>query len=332
MESEIEMKDDETKMDWKNKGIKEKYEIICKMDSVFPATKGKYPSFDEFKERCEKGNMGGNSNDWITIGGCRGNDTRSYQFRSRGKIKEEMKKMETETETLKLLPCGNNLYRLSQKIASSEWSRVSKYFEYYHGDSGRSEDCMVEMLNIRGWATRSWNVKKVEEILDIPLEQTIEYRDKEKKKQEEGWAKERAKERAKKKKMFDYIDKQFENAEKPDPEIKQTGFVITELRDYKLIEVEGIDISDPRCSIFYDEVWIIQKKWIWKIESTDWDGYGNNVLMSYMSTRGIGVRVPYTKKLAAMIIGLTSREHTTKKELEKIEEIYGFDFEEIWEG
>ncbi|GAH39645.1 unnamed protein product, partial [marine sediment metagenome] len=215
---------------------------------------------------------------------------------------------------------------------SSEWNKVSKYFGY-HDDTVEPENTIVETYKYRGWAVYKNSVKEVEKILDISKENCVEYRDNEKKKQEEIWKKEKAKEKAERENRFDYIGRQFENAETPDPDIKQPGFVVTELRDYKLIEVEGIEIRDPRdpANVITDsgELWIIQKKWIWKIKYTRCDGYGNNVL-SGGHTRGIGVRVPYTEKLAGMIIGLTSREFTTKKELGEIEEIYGPGFEKIW--
>lgn len=259
--------------------------------------------------------------------------------------KGEIKDMETEKNQTKeikekavdvpllLVECGPNFYRLSKRVDESKWSKISKYFTFYYGDSGKSEDCMVEMFNVEGWATRTWNVKKVEEILDIPLEQTVEYRDNESKKLEKEWREEKVKEKAKEKKIFEDIDKQFENAKKPDPGVDQSGFIITKLRDYKLIEVEGIkilDTRDPASALSESgKLWIIQKKWIWKIEYTHYDGYGNNVLSEGFA-RGIGVRISYTKKLASMIIKLKDREQATNEDIKIIEEIYGPDFEKIW--
>jgi hypothetical protein len=76
---------------------------------------------------------------------------------------------------LKLSYQGAGLYALSQRIDPTEWKKVAKFFRYYHGDSGEDEDSLIEMYNVRGWATKC--VKEVEEILKIPYEHSIEARE-----------------------------------------------------------------------------------------------------------------------------------------------------------
>ncbi|GAH80441.1 unnamed protein product [marine sediment metagenome] len=82
-------------------------------------------------------------------------------------------------DELKLIPCGDNRYKLSKTIDSSEWNKVSKYFGY-HDDTVEPENTIVETYKYRGWAVYKNSVKEVEKILDISKENCVEYRDNEK--------------------------------------------------------------------------------------------------------------------------------------------------------
>ena len=203
-------------------------------------------------------------------------------------------------EDLRLSAQGCGLYALTDRISKEEWCKVSKYFSYYHGDSGEDEDedIMIEMYDIRGWCTRS--VTEVEKILNITGERTVEAQEEKSKIVKE----EARKIRERKDALLYQIDTRFKDAEYPQSE--------------KGIRVDGDRIENPdyKMDIYGGgQWWMIQKEYIWKIQNNGHDGddWGRNNVATG-GAGAIGHRVPYDENLESLLRKLEADRKNEKVE------------------
>jgi len=192
---------------------------------------------------------------------------------------------------------GLKWYSLSAEVPRETWKKIAKHFLKFDRDEEESFDG-----ELRGWLTAQ--PEAVEKILGIKEELTLAYRREQAKKAREE-AEQKKKELQEK---LNDIDKAFENAIYPDPKIEAPEEAAKFQPGYEKMYVEGEKIENPEHpeNIYGGgQWWIIQNKWIWKIQNNGHDG--DDWSRNNVNTGGagaIGVRVPYSEKLAQKIRGL----------------------------
>jgi hypothetical protein len=174
---------------------------------------------------------------------------------------------------------GMKWYSLSARVPREEWTKISKYFEKFEED---------EDEELCGWLTAQPEV--VEKILGVREELTLEYRRREAEKRREEKKKKTLVLQAK----IDDIKKAFQEAEYPKTENK--------------MKIDGEKIQNPlnpENPWGGGEWWVIQGNWIWYVRNNGFDG--DNWNANNIETGGagaVGVRVPFSKGLAAQIQSL----------------------------
>lgn len=214
------------------------------------------------------------------------------------KTREEFQKEENEKEKLAIenlhltqvhhsISSGIKYYGLSTRIDYSKWLKVKDFFMYYTYDEEDEEQDSFFGTTLRGWVTRA--PEKVEKILNIKEENTLNYKKIECEKQR----KEHDKIKKERNNLKEEIDKAFENAEYPESEYPQN--------------VKGEIIEDPeqKWNIYGGgHEWRINKEEnsIWGIKNNGFDGADwsqNNVATA--GAGAIGHRVEYSKELEKLI-------------------------------
>ena len=175
---------------------------------------------------------------------------------------------------------GMKWYSLSERVPREMWVKISEYFEKFEEDEEDGE--------LSGWLTAQPEV--VEKILGVREELTLEYRRREAEKRREEKKKKTLVLQAK----IDDIKKAFQEAEYPKTENK--------------MKIDGEKIQNPlnpENPWGGGEWWVIQGDWIWYVRNNGFDG--DNWNANNIETGGagaVGVRVPFSKGLAAQIQSL----------------------------
>jgi hypothetical protein len=195
---------------------------------------------------------------------------------------------------------GISYYALSTRTSYEDWKKIAEYFEFIRGNS--EEWAEEEVSELYGWYTTC--PKKIEEILNVKPEFTIEaLAEKAKKQAEERKAKEQA--------LSDKIRKinlAFVDAEYPNPKVEQPEEAARFLEGFEKMRVEGEKIENPRQpeNIYGGgQWWIIQENWIWKIDNRGSDG--DDWMSNNVNTGGagaIGHRIPFNQEIADLIRSL----------------------------
>lgn len=183
---------------------------------------------------------------------------------------------------------GIKWYSLSAEVPRETWKRIAKFFVKFTKDD---EDALEGELY--GWLTAQ--PEAVEKILNVREDKTIAYRTE----QERKAAEESEKKRNECITKLNDIEEAFAGAEYPDPNIEAPEEAAKFMKGYEKMRVEGEKIQHPihRENIYGGgQWWVIQEKYIWKIENNGSDG--DNWSMNNIDAGGagaIGIRVPYTE-------------------------------------
>jgi len=179
---------------------------------------------------------------------------------------------------------GIQFYKLNTVIPYEDWITVKEYFDYVEKDT-------LELHNgntVYGWVTQT--PETVEEILEIPEEQTLSYR---RKKYTENYNKTHREEKATERKIQE-IKKEFSLTEVPPGKHKPHGTYVD-------------NPINPRNDYGGGEWFIINKKdkEIWYIinNSKEGDDYSKNNIKTSMHG-AIGRKLPYDYSLARKILSM----------------------------
>lgn len=207
---------------------------------------------------------------------------------------------------------GISYYELSARTSYEDWKKIAPCFTFINGKSEEWEEDEVE--DLYGWYTKT--PQKVEKILHVKPEWTLE--------EQEKRAKIRQEKRAAEKKAFtekmQKINSFFEDAEYPDPKKEQPENAEKYMPGFEKMDIEGERIndptSDPHLEIYGGGHWFIieDEKYIWKIKNNGGDG--DNWAWNNVNTGGagaIGHRVPYNQELADLLRSLASEGQEVKK-------------------
>jgi hypothetical protein len=210
---------------------------------------------------------------------------------------EYRKRKEDKTSLQVIYKCNDleafgDLYKLNKRVDSATWMKIKPYIFYFEAE----DECMC-YGETKGWAISQSNVRKIEEVLDIPQELRVFPTDeiviKERKVKEEAAKKEREKLEAESKRRKELIQecidvfKDAEYVKHPDGEQFQ-------------LSGKRIDHTNDRENIYGGgQWWIIDREYIWHVRNNGMDG--DNWSYNNIHTGGagaIGHRVPYNQELA----------------------------------
>jgi DNA-binding transcriptional MerR regulator len=178
---------------------------------------------------------------------------------------------------------GIDYYSLSTRVSKDLWAKIAEFFDYHRAD----EEETWSGYALKGWLTTQFNVEKIEKILAVKKENTVDYR----KEQSEKASKERAEQEKHLDEKLKTIDDAFINAEYP--------------ASYEMFDIEGEEIQHPRNpkNIYGGgEWWTITEKYIWHIKNNGMDGDDwsrNNVKTG--GAGAIGRRIPHRGDVAEII-------------------------------
>lgn len=181
---------------------------------------------------------------------------------------------------------GITYYKLSTRVEYEDWLKIKKYFQYYTMEDN-VDDETISGRPILGWVTT--NPEKVEELLEIPYERTLKYRE-----EKEAIKKE---ESEKKKEELEHLIEEC-----------KSYFVNVEVPEGSF-ELDGVKVENP---VFPHNIygggewWIIEDEFIWFVKNNGFDGANwswNNVKTS--GAGAIGRRIPFDEGLYEKLMRLS---------------------------